>query len=145
MIAECLDESRILLELEAAEFNEAVRIMSVRSGAPDPDKLCRKVFEHEKMMTSCIGRGVALPRANIEGLERPAIVVGLSVQGVKAPSLDRRLVTIIFLHVFPAAADGSKTLSQSLRMLGDDNFRCELLRAAVPSDVIRTVSRWEQP
>ena len=145
MVAECLDESRILLKLEAADFNEAVRVMSARSGAPDPDALCRKVLEHEKMMTSCIGRGVALPRANIEGKDLPAIVVGVSAQGLKAPSLDRRLVTIIFLHVFPAAADGSKILCQSLRMLGDDNLRSELLRAAAPSDLIRIVSRWEQP
>jgi mannitol/fructose-specific phosphotransferase system IIA component (Ntr-type) len=145
MIAECLSEDRIVLKLEAADFNEAVRLLSNRSGASDPSALCRKILEHEKMMTSCLGRGAALPRAQFDGFDHPVIVVGISAAGFKAPSLDRRPVSIVFLHVFPAAADGSKILSQSLRLLGDENFRSELLRVAAPADLIRVVARWEQP
>jgi mannitol/fructose-specific phosphotransferase system IIA component (Ntr-type) len=145
MIAECLSEGRIIPKLEAAEFNEAMHILANSSGAPDPAALYRKALEHEKMMTSCIGRGTALPRAHIDGIDHPVIVVGISAQGLKAPSLDRRPVSIIFLHAFPVAADGSKILSQSLRLLGDENFRAELLRVTVPADLIRIVLRWEQP
>jgi len=145
MIAECLAEERVVINLAAAEFNDAVLILSARSSVPDPESLCRKVIEHEKLMTTCLGRGAALPRAHVAGCDRPEIIIGVASRGIKAPSFDRRPVSIIFLHVFPLATDGAKILSQSLRLLGDENFRAEILHAATSSDLIRVVGRWEQP
>jgi len=145
MIAECLSEDRIVLNLDATDFNEAVSILAARSGAPDPAAISRKVLDREKLMTTCLGRGAALPRACANGIERPEIIVGILPRGVNARSFDRRPVFIIFLHVFPPTADGSKILSQSLRLLGDENFRHELIRAASPAELIRIVGRWEQP
>jgi mannitol/fructose-specific phosphotransferase system IIA component (Ntr-type) len=145
MIAEYLAEERVVINLEASEFNDAVRVLTSRSTAPDPDELYRKVIEHEKLMTTCLGRGAALPRAQVAGVNRPEIIVGVLSRGIKGPSFDRRPVSIIFLHVFPLATDGAKILSQSLLLLGDENFRGEVLRAATPYDLIRVVGRWEQP
>lgn len=145
MISECLCEARVVINIDASDFNDAVRFLSTRSSSPDPEALYQKVIEHEKLMTTCLGRGVALPRAHVAGTERPEIIVGVASRGIKAPSIDRRPVSIIFLHVFPLTADGAKILSQSLRLLGDENFREEIRRAATPSDLIRVVDRWEQP
>jgi mannitol/fructose-specific phosphotransferase system IIA component (Ntr-type) len=145
MIAEYISEDKVILSLEAGGYPEALNRLAARSGIPDPEGLVGRILQREKLMTTALGKGIALPRTNADHAKRPAIIVGISPRGVAVKSVDRWPVNVIFLHIFPAQDNGSKILAQSLRLLGDDNFRNELIKVATPDALVRMVAKWEQP
>jgi mannitol/fructose-specific phosphotransferase system IIA component (Ntr-type) len=145
MIAEYISEDKVILNLEAGGYSEALNRMAARSAMSDPEGLVGRILQREKLMTTGLGKGIALPRVNADHAKRPVIIVGISPRGVAIKSIDHRPVSIIFLHIFPAQDNGSKILAQSLRLLGDENFRNELIKAATPEALVRTVAKWEQP
>lgn len=145
MIAEYFSEDKVILNLEAGGYPEALNRLAARGGTPDPEGLVGRILQREKLMTTGLGKGIALPRVNSDYAKRTAIIVGISHRGVALKSIDHRPVNVIFLHIFPAQDNGSKILAQTLRLLGDENFRNELIKAATPEVLVRTVAKWEQP
>jgi excisionase family DNA binding protein len=68
--------------------------------AQQPELFLQKTMEREKMMTTAIGHGVAMPhpRKPIENMfPEPAIVVGICPKGTNFDAIDDQLVHLFFL------------------------------------------------
>ncbi len=68
--------------------------------AADPSRLLASLLERERMMTTAIGHGVALPhtRKPIAGMfPEPAIVLGVCPAGADFDAIDDQLVNVFFL------------------------------------------------
>ena len=68
--------------------------------ARKPEMFLQKTVERERMMTTAIGHGVAVPhpRRPIENMfPEPAIVVGISPEGTNFDAIDDQLVHLFFL------------------------------------------------
>ncbi len=97
--------------------------------ALDEDEVLRVLLEREKLQSTGIGEGVAIPHGAMAQLG--AQVAGLLIvpEGVDFAAIDERKVTIIFGVIGPKRATGEhlKTLARVSRLLRNQSFRDQLI------------------
>lgn len=104
---------------------ELVAPLSVRWPGFDAGGATRVLMERESLGTTGIGDGVAIPHGKMADLEKIAIVVGRSVEGVDFEALDFKPCHIFFLVMAPDHVAGMhlRILAQISRLLSDESFR----------------------
>jgi len=144
MILELLSEERIIINLSAKDFRSAIHALVSRSSVRQDHSIIDAIMHREKLMTTGLGKGAALPRIHTDQVRTPEMVIGTSPSGLNCGSIDRKPVQIVFVHIFPASEPGAALLGQSLRLLNDDNLRQELIKAPTPLDILHLIERWER-
>ena len=98
----------------------------------DPEKARDILLEREKLGSTGIGNGVAIPHGKMEELENIVLVVGRSLQGGDFDALDREPCTIIFLVLAPENVAGThlRLLAHISRLLKDPDFREGFMEAS---------------
>ena len=89
------------------------------------------LLEREKLGSTGIGDGIAIPHGKLAGLSRLMISFGRSAHGVDYDSLDGKPVYLFFLLMAPENSAGQhlKALAKISRMLKDKTFRKSLIEA----------------
>lgn len=140
-----LDPSCIDLDLggkRKPDIIEALVNVLGRGGrVSDLKKLTSDVIEREKVASTGIGSGIAIPHAMSDTVDRTLLAFGLKRDGARFDSVDNRPVTLFFLLVGPSGshADHLKMLSKIARYLHDDQFCRALHDARTPEDVIEAI------
>jgi len=96
----------------------------------DEKQVLRVFQEREKISTTAIGEGVAIPHGKLPGVEGVVGVFARSAAGVDFASLDGEPTHLFFALVAPegAAADHLKALARISRLLKDPAFRARLMK-----------------
>ena len=81
----------------------------------DPRTLLENLTRREKLGTTAVGNGIAIPHANVENIDKPYVFVTTLVAGLDFNASDDLPVDIIFLLVAPNT-NGSEHL-QSLALI----------------------------
>jgi PTS system nitrogen regulatory IIA component len=101
------------------------------SGAPklDRDEIERVLVEREKLQSTGIGEGVAIPHGALPDLLGQVAALVIVPEGVDFAAIDERKVTIIFGVIGPKRATGEhlKTLARVSRLLRNQSFRDQLV------------------
>ncbi len=94
------------------------------------DDVIRVIMEREKLGSTGIGDGVAIPHGKMKGLDKILCVAARSSNGVDFDAVDRRPVHIFFLVLAPedSASMHLKVLSRISKILRDKSFRKRLLK-----------------
>ena len=100
-----LAADRIQPALASRTRDDALREMAEHTAAraevgPAGD-LLGKLLEREKLGTTAIGAGVAIPHCKVDGLRKPVLSLGLSQNGIPFASVDGEPAHAIFLVVSP--------------------------------------------
>ncbi|MCE5272051.1 PTS sugar transporter subunit IIA [bacterium] len=108
----------------------------------DTSRLLASLMEREKIMTTGIGRGIAVPHAISAEVQEQLIVLGRAPQGVDYDSLDRAPVHFVFLLVgSPASSDRHlKTLARISRLIQHSNFVESIKKAATVDEILGILS-----
>ncbi|PCI51830.1 MAG: PTS IIA-like nitrogen-regulatory protein PtsN [Alphaproteobacteria bacterium] len=98
------------------------------------------LLERERLGTTGVGHGVAIPHGKFPGLDRPYGLFARLDQAVDFESLDDQPVDLIFLLLVPetAGADHLKALAKVSRTLRDKTV-CEKLRGSEGGDAIYAI------
>ncbi len=148
-INQLLKKELIKLNIEAEDKNGAIKelleLMRGSSEIDDVDKFLNDVYEREKLGSTGIGEGIALPHARSQGVKQLIIVFGRSLNGIDFDALDQNPVDLIFLIGTPKEDVGSylKTLAQLSRLLKKEYFRKQLLNAQSAEEVIEIFEQTE--
>jgi len=106
-----LDEGSVLPRLEARDRDGVLREMSARleaRHAPALDgQLLEKLLKREELGTTAIGKGVAVPHCRCKGVQSPALLLGLSQDGVPFEAVDGKPSHVFFLLVSPEDNPGA--------------------------------------
>ena len=104
-------------------------------------KLVQALEDREKLNSTALGEGVAIPHGKLPGLRRVIAAFGLSPGGVDFSSLDGKPTHLFFLLVAPEDCAGAhlKALARISRLLKDESFRQRLMRATTAADLYRTI------
>ncbi len=121
------------------ELVEGLRGAGHFKGA-DPEDIVRAVLKREQIASTGIGRGVAIPHAKHNSVEKLIGTVALSPAGVKFDSLDGEPVHIFVLLISPQDRPGDhlRALENISRSLRNDDF-VRLLRQASSRERIWSV------
>lgn len=93
----------ILLGLESQEMEEALKEMigflKKRNRITKEKELYEKLIDREKLGSTAIGEGVAIPHCKIKGLKEPIVMLSVSDRGVYFHALDGKPSHLFFLVV----------------------------------------------
>lgn len=134
-ITEILPKRGIKMGMEAVDKPEAlkelVELLASVKDIGDKKSLVKGLLDREKLGSTGIGQGIAIPHAKTDKVHDIVAVMGISRKGVDFDALDGEPVYIFFLLVAPRESAGPhlKALAQISRLLRD-NYFCELLRKA---------------
>lgn len=99
-ISDYLDE-KLILFLNATSRDAALTALVDQAYAegriPDKDAFYQAIIEREKLVSTGIGMGVAIPHAKMAGYDEFFIAIAVLQKGVNWQSLDNAPVRIIFL------------------------------------------------
>ena len=120
---------------------ELAGVVASRHPEIDHGRLVQALEDREKLNSTALGEGVAIPHGKLPGLKRVVAAFGRSPGGVDFSSLDGKPTHLFFLLVAPEDSAGAhlKALARISRLLKDESFRQRLMRAGDGADLFRTI------
>jgi len=106
------------------------------------DKKFRKAIKaREKLMSTGIGYGIAVPHARDKSIVDFVMAVGRSKAGVKYESIDDKPVQLIFMIGASDAQDKDyiKLLSRLVLRLKNDDLKNRIMKADSPSEIYEII------
>jgi mannitol/fructose-specific phosphotransferase system IIA component (Ntr-type) len=143
VVAEYLAKDRILFDLDAVDYKQAMEQMLHVSEAETSEAI-ERIMEREATMSTVLGNGVALPRVILENKAKTEVIMAIIPKGAKFESLDLLPIKIIILHLFSKQDDHAAILAQTLRLMNDDNLKNEIINCRTGNDVIEVIREWEE-
>lgn len=142
-LLEILDE-RHMAFLQSCTAKEAVTalvsLLEATGALSNKEEVIECVMQREKIVSTGVGLGVALPHARMEGIADFFIAVGVQQSGPIAwESLDDIPVRLVFLIVGPANEETLylKVLSKLTEWIRGAEFRQQVLSASSISDLVK--------
>ena len=145
-ITELLKKEFILEQLKAKSKQEVLAELAgvfVKGKIKfDSGAMLRVLMEREKLGSTGIGDGVAIPHGKLAGLDEILVAFGRSREGIAFEALDGKPVHLFFLLMAPENSAGQhlKALAKISRMLKDGGFRKKLLEAQMHDDLVRVIT-----
>ena len=108
----------------------------------DREAVTSILLEREKLGSTGIGDGIAIPHGKLAGLNDLIISFGRSREGIDFDAMDGKRVHLFFLLMAPdnSASHYLKTLAKLSRMLKDGAFRKKLMTARTIGEIYEVVS-----
>ena len=125
---------------------ELVDTLAVGDAISDRDKVLQAVLEREKIMSTGIGDGIAIPHGKSDAVEKLVAALGTQRRGVDFEALDGEPAYVFFLLVSPANVSGPhiKALARISRLLKNDDFKKTLIAAETAAEIIEIIETEER-
>ncbi len=123
----------IFPEIHAADAENALRACAREIAAAgrvaDAEELYQKLMERERLGSTGVGGGVAIPHCKLRGLRQPVVAIGRVEPGVEFDAPDAQPVRALFVVVSPldAPAEHLQVLSAVSRWIKDGHHVERLL------------------
>ena len=146
-LGELLDAGAISARLNAASKRQALSIVAEiasRSLGVKPAEILAKLMQRERLGSTGVGYGVAVPHARLKGLERMHGVFVRLEAPIEFGAVDEQPVDLIFALLAPAdhPAEHLRALAKVSRALRRSDLR-QQLRQAHSADAIRALMAHE--
>jgi nitrogen PTS system EIIA component len=107
----------------------------------DGQRLLETLLEREKLGSTGIGEGVAIPHGKVPGLPNLVAAFGRSEAGIEFRAIDGRPTHLFFTLFAPENSAGAhlKALARISRIFKNANFREALMRAASADELYRLI------
>ncbi|MEO1483859.1 MAG: PTS sugar transporter subunit IIA [Myxococcota bacterium] len=133
-ITDILDRSLVIPKLEAEDKNETLREFGAKLAQHLNDEslsesaIANALLERERLGSTGVGEGVAIPHTKIPGLAKLTAAFGRSEKGIAFEAIDNQPVKLVFVLLVPENSAGIhlKALARISRMLKDPEFRAQL-------------------
>ena len=142
-IVDILRLDSIVCDAEAGSKKQLLELLaelaSEKTGL-DERLVLDALIERERLGTTGIGRGVALPHTRLSSLKR-IFCAFVRTKPVDFESVDDKPVDLVFLLLVPeeAGADHLKALARLSRLLRDEGVATALRQAKDPNSVYRLI------
>jgi len=146
-IMDFLSPDAIIVDLKATDKKSAiielVDVLKDTKKVKDTDEIVDVVLEREKLGSTGIGQGVAIPHGKTDALQEQVGVLGISRKGIEFNSLDGEPVNIVFLLVGPVEVAGQhlKALSRISRLFKDKFLRQAIKDAKTVDEVLKIIQQ----
>lgn len=134
-INELINPGRIACKLEVNSKKRALESLSAllaeTIAAPTNHQIFEKLLEREKLGSTGVGQGVAIPHCRIQDLDHILVAFASLQHGIDFDALDHKPVDLILAILVPEACTEShlKVLASAAQMFSDTQF-CDILRCA---------------
>jgi fructose-specific phosphotransferase system IIA component len=141
-ITDILNENVVRVNLPGVSKAEIIDAMIALAASPDKvldkEKMREAVLEREKIMSTGVGSGFAIPHGKTDAVTDIIGALATTAQPIDYQSLDDQPVRIVFLLVGRDNMVGPhiKLLSRISRLMNKEEFRNRLLEANSPQEIL---------
>ncbi|MGQ9799734.1 MAG: PTS sugar transporter subunit IIA, partial [Ignavibacterium sp.] len=141
-VSEILSKEFIIAELNSTDkesaINELIDLFNNDPRVDDIEKVRQAVFDREKIMSTGVGKGFAIPHGKTDSVKEIIAAFGRKKDGIEYDALDGNPVNLIFLLVGRDTMISAhiKLLSRVSRMMNRDDFRLRLLNAETSEEIM---------
>jgi len=145
-ITDMLKREFVVEQLKAGNKRDALAelagVFAIGRIKVDSEAMLHVLLERERLGSTGIGDGIAIPHGKLSGLEEMVVSFGRSREGIAFEAMDGKPVHLFFLLMAPENSAGQhlKALAKISRMLKDANFRKNLLEAKMHEDLFRIIA-----
>jgi PTS system nitrogen regulatory IIA component len=136
----------IVSELVARDKNEVIKELAghLATHVPgvDRESLAKVLIERERLASTAIGEGVAIPHGKLDAVGKLVACVGRAPAGVDFDSMDGRPTHLFFVLVAPENSTGVhlKALARISRLFKDPEFRTRVMSAKDAAEIYKVIS-----
>jgi PTS system nitrogen regulatory IIA component len=144
-IGDMLTEELVVADLAGRTKGDVIEELAavVHRAHPEIDQaaLVQALEDRERLNSTALGEGVAIPHGKLGGLRRVVAAFGRSRPGIDFQSVDGKPTHLFFLLVAPEDSAGAhlKALARISRLLKDAGFRGRLMQATDADEIFRTI------
>ena len=111
------------------------------------ERVFEKLVERERLGSTAMGDGVAIPHARMEGVERAMIALATLAKPIDFDATDRQPVDLIMALLVPQeCTDGHLRLLKWAAEMFSDRRYCDLLRSAnCDNNLFELLDNWNSP
>lgn len=148
-ISDILEEKLVATNLPGNSkdqiINALIDLVGQSPKVLDKEKMRTAIFEREKIMSTGVGNGFAIPHGKTDAVSDIVAAFGVTAEPIAYQSLDEKPVRLVFLLVGKENLVGPhiKLLSRISRLMNKEDFRGKLLDAKTPQDVL-TIFKQEE-
>ena len=139
-----------IVDLEARTKNEAIKelvdVLAKRPQVTNPEEFLRCILEREKVISTGIGIGLAMPHVKIPSVTDFVLAIGRSSRGIDFDALDGHPVHIVAMIGASERQSGDflKVLAKLVLKLKDKTLRRRVLLTPEPEKVKEILLEDEQ-
>jgi PTS system nitrogen regulatory IIA component len=102
------------------------------------------LFERERLGSTALGYGIAIPHGRIKGLKDACGALYRLKVPLEFDAPDNQPVSLCFVLLVPQDANERhlQILGELAQLFGDDAMRAKMLNAPTPSELIALISAW---
>ena len=137
--ASILNHSRIVLD---ADITSKKRVLEAMAELLSPDEkqqntIFEKLLERERLGSTGLGHGIALPHARVDGLTLPRAAFIRLREGTDFDSPDGDMVTLVLALLVPQEATDEhlQLLASIASLFNQESFRKDLLQASTNEEI----------
>lgn len=133
-ILDVLREEAIISELKATDKKGVLEELAVpvaKASGVSQEEMVRVLLERERLGSTGIGDGIAIPHGKLRSLESLLVGFGRSRKGIDFEAIDGKPAHLFFLLMAPENSTGAhlRMLARISRLLKDTTFRERLMTA----------------
>ena len=141
-VSELLSPQFVIAELSGTKkedvINELINLFEKDPRVTDLEKVRSAVLEREKIMSTGVGKGFAIPHGKTSAVSEILAAFGKTTRPIEYQSLDSQPVHLVFLLVGKdnLVSTHIKLLSRISRMMNKDEFRKSLIDASSKEEIL---------
>lgn len=147
-IAKILPQENVLLDLDVSSKKRAFEqagLLFENNCSIARSTVSENLFARERLGSTGLGHGVAVPHGRIKGLKHPIAAFVRLQEPIPFESPDGQAVSLLIFLLMPdnVTQQHLEILSEIAEMLSDDTFRTELQVEQDASMVYQRITTWE--
>jgi len=144
-ILDTLKEEVIIAELNASDKKgvvEEIAAPMAKASGVDQQEMVRVLLERERLGSTGIGGGIAIPHGKLKSLDSLLVGFGRSLKGVDFEAIDGKPAHLFFLLIAPEDSTGThlRMLARISRLLKDSTFKQQLMTAADQHEIYTVIA-----
>lgn len=149
-IISLLHTENVIPNLEAEDklevLNKLIDSLQSEVGDEELEAIRNAVLEREKIMSTGVGKGLAIPHGKAEGINDNHAAFAILKDPIDYEAVDDQPVKIIFLLVGPQSSNSMhiKMLSKISRLMNNTEFRDRLAECETAEQIIETFGEEEK-
>ena len=149
-IVDLINKNSVKLDLNTKSkldvVDELVDLVNDSGNLNDKNEYKKAILAREKLGTTAIGEGVAIPHAKNKSVNKACLAAGVSKEGIDYEAFDDSLSHLFFMIAAPDGANDThlEVLSRLSTILMDESFRNDLMNSPSVEEFLDLIDKKEK-
>ena len=139
-------ENNVDVQSKKRALEELSRLIANNQPQLDSSQIFDSLISRERLGTTCVGHGIAIPHGRIKGCEKITGAFIQLVAGVDFDAVDNQPVDMLFALAVPEESTDEhlQVLALLAKMFCNDEFREKLRATKTKEEIYQFITNWKE-